>query len=217
MRFAWQTYFGSEEDRRRTELDIRLQSFYLCTDNYGAFQDANWKPEFWAPIRSAIERYSEQRRCKVLEIGAMNLTNSERLALVLRHLVAKPSYVPRYVTHNLLYLAVAHRQPIDIALPWFAYAAIDFLAHYIDPRMTVFEYGTGGSTLFFATRCKAVVSVEDDEQWLEKWPRNFEQCDKWKLRARCWTEGGLARRSFRGSRNQGGGLAARTLRSSRPG
>ena len=38
----------------------------------------------------------------------------------------------------------------------------------------------------------------------EKWPRNFEQCDKWKLRASCRAEGGPARRSFRWSRNQGG-------------
>jgi predicted O-methyltransferase YrrM len=88
--------------------------------------------------------------------------------------MAKPSFMLRYVTHNLLYLALAHRLPIDIALPWFAYAAIDFLEHYIDARMTVFEYGTGGSTLFFSARCKAVVSVEDNEEWLATLGRQVE-------------------------------------------
>ena len=96
----------------------------------------------------------------------MDLSNTQRTALLLRHLVKKPSYVPRYVKHNLLYLSLAHRLPIDLALPWFSYAAIDYLERYVDPQMTVFEYGSGGSTLFFATRCKAVVSVEDNHQWL---------------------------------------------------
>jgi putative transposase len=51
----------------------------------------------------------------------------------------------------------------------------------------------------------------------QKWPRNFERCDKWKLRAKWLAEEGWARRSFRWSRNQGGGRAARTRRSSRRG
>lgn len=30
-------------------------------------------------------------------------------------------------------------------------------------------------------------------QFLQKWPRNFEQCDKWKLRAKSLAEAGLAK------------------------
>jgi hypothetical protein len=68
--FDWRTSFDSEQDRPRAELDIRLQPFYSSVFNYEAFQDANWKPEFWAPIRSEIDTYSPQSRCQVLEIGA---------------------------------------------------------------------------------------------------------------------------------------------------
>jgi transposase len=37
----------------------------------------------------------------------------------------------------------------------------------------------------------------------QKWPRNFEQCDKWKLRAKSLAEEGWARRSFRWFKKSG--------------
>jgi len=33
------------------------------------------------------------------------------------------------------------------------------------PRKTVWEFGSGGSTLWFAKRAKSVVSIEDDPDW----------------------------------------------------
>ncbi len=76
----WQTCFGSEEESRRTELDRRLQAFYSSVDNYEAFREKNWKPEFWQPIRAAIETYAVQRGCKVLEIGAGRTSFAEYLS-----------------------------------------------------------------------------------------------------------------------------------------
>jgi SAM-dependent methyltransferase len=35
-------------------------------------------------------------------------------------------------------------------------------------EMTIFEYGSGGSTLFWASKVKQVVSVEHDPGWFEK-------------------------------------------------
>jgi hypothetical protein len=96
----------------------------------------------------------------------MNLTNIQRSRLLLKHLIAKPSYAPRYVRHNLLNLALARRTPLDLELPWFSYGAIDHLTTWLDGSQSVFEYGCGGSTLFFAKNCKSVFSVEDDMQWL---------------------------------------------------
>jgi hypothetical protein len=98
----------------------------------------------------------------------MNLTNSQRTALLLKHLSRKPSYALRYVKHNLLNLAWAHRIPLDLELPWFSYGAIDHLTTWLNRSLSVFEYGCGGSTLFFARHCKSVLSVEDDAQWLDK-------------------------------------------------
>jgi len=50
-------------------------------------------------------------------------------------------------------------------LPWLGFSVIRLLERYLQPGMRVFEYGSGGSTLFFA-RCGAnVVSVEHNPRW----------------------------------------------------
>lgn len=54
------------------------------------------------------------------------------------------------------------------ALPWYTYAAIDFLGDRINGGMAVFEYGSGNSTIWWATRVSRVVSCEHDEQWFAK-------------------------------------------------
>jgi predicted O-methyltransferase YrrM len=59
------------------------------------------------------------------------------------------------------------KQPLDLELPWFSYAAIDFLQSFLEPQMSVFEYGSGGSTLFFARRVRTVISTEDNATWFE--------------------------------------------------
>lgn len=53
-------------------------------------------------------------------------------------------------------------------LPWITYPAIDFLARRIRPEMTVFEYGSGGSTLWWASKVRKVVSCEHDARWHQK-------------------------------------------------
>jgi len=50
-------------------------------------------------------------------------------------------------------------------LPWYTYPAIEYLRQLDFSDKTVFEYGSGMSTIFWAGKAKRVVSVEDDEQW----------------------------------------------------
>jgi predicted O-methyltransferase YrrM len=50
-------------------------------------------------------------------------------------------------------------------LPWLNFPTIEFLKSYIKPEMTVFEYGSGFSTLFFARRAKLVNSIESSLDW----------------------------------------------------
>ncbi|MFL5945989.1 MAG: class I SAM-dependent methyltransferase [Gaiellaceae bacterium] len=57
------------------------------------------------------------------------------------------------------------RSPLEDATPWLNFRAIHWLASHIDETMRVFEYGSGGSTLFFAKRVHEVVSVEHDPAW----------------------------------------------------
>jgi hypothetical protein len=57
------------------------------------------------------------------------------------------------------------RNPLADKVPWIALSAIKFLDHILNKNMLVYEYGSGGSTLFFASRVKEVISTEHDQMW----------------------------------------------------
>ena len=52
-------------------------------------------------------------------------------------------------------------------LPWVSYRMVAFLEKILDADKIVFEYGSGGSTLFFAGRVGAIVSVEHDAHFFD--------------------------------------------------
>lgn len=54
---------------------------------------------------------------------------------------------------------------LDLQQPWITFLAMKWLEDRIHPRFSVLEYGSGGSTLFFASRCRHVVTVEHDPSW----------------------------------------------------
>lgn len=53
-------------------------------------------------------------------------------------------------------------------VPFLPFPARIWLESYLKPEMSVFEWGSGGSTLFFAKRVKALVSVEHDKGWYNR-------------------------------------------------
>lgn len=53
-------------------------------------------------------------------------------------------------------------------VPWYTYPAIEYLKQLDFSDRTVFEYGSGQSTRFWAAAASRVVSVEDDERWYER-------------------------------------------------
>jgi hypothetical protein len=57
------------------------------------------------------------------------------------------------------------RRPVDVELPWWSYGAIDWVGRFLRPTHRVFEYGSGGSSLFLARRAGSVLSVESDPEW----------------------------------------------------
>jgi hypothetical protein len=93
----------------------------------------------------------------------MHGTVPQKIGRVIGNLIAHPQYISRCVAHNL----INGKTPLDLEIPWFSYGAIDFLEEHVLPDMSVFEYGSGGSTLFFARRTRKVTSVEDNPQWFE--------------------------------------------------
>lgn len=53
------------------------------------------------------------------------------------------------------------------AVPWYTYPAIEYLKQFDFSASSVFEYGSGNSTMFWGQRAARVVSVEDEEAWYE--------------------------------------------------
>ncbi|MEF8723081.1 MAG: FkbM family methyltransferase [Candidatus Accumulibacter delftensis] len=51
-------------------------------------------------------------------------------------------------------------------IPWLTYPALDFLEPRISPSLSVFEYGCGHSTLWWAARVRQLVAVEHDSSWI---------------------------------------------------
>ncbi len=93
----------------------------------------------------------------------MHGTVPKKIGRVITNLLLHPQYISRCIAHNV----IKGKTPLDLELPWFPYAAIDFLDRFVEPHMTVCEYGSGGSTLFFARRVKSVFSIEDNPHWFE--------------------------------------------------
>ena len=58
--------------------------------------------------------------------------------------------------------------PLQLGLPWFSLTSIEFLDKWLTKSMDVFEYGSGGSTIFFANRCQSVVSIENNLFWFKE-------------------------------------------------
>ena len=58
-------------------------------------------------------------------------------------------------------------KPIDLKIPWINLGATNFLKQRLDKKSVVLEFGMG-STLFFASRCQNLVSIEHDKCWFHK-------------------------------------------------
>lgn len=69
------------------------------------------------------------------------------------------------------FAAFDQHQAVDVnnrPIPWVTYAFIDFIKIRLHKDLSIFEYGSGNSTLFYAQKVARVVSVEHDKAWFEK-------------------------------------------------
>lgn len=86
----------------------------------------------------------------------------------------------RYLTPLGWTRSSASRTPVDeqgAPIPWFSYASIFFLKDRLTKDMSVFEYGSGNSTLWFSQRVGEVVSLEHDVAWYERMKRSLEKLE----------------------------------------
>jgi hypothetical protein len=65
----------------------------------------------------------------------------------------------------------SQKYPLDLQLPWISVIAKNYIENFLSkrpsPDIKVFEYGSGGSSLFFLKYASRVISVEHDTQWFE--------------------------------------------------
>lgn len=84
-----------------------------------------------------------------------------RLNALLRAVRGDPGNL-RWISY---WLRHRHQSPVQLRLPWITFLAMEWLATRIQPGFSVLEYGSGGSTLFFASHCRQVLTVEHDSSW----------------------------------------------------
>ncbi|HAS42753.1 MAG TPA: FkbM family methyltransferase [Microscillaceae bacterium] len=68
------------------------------------------------------------------------------------------------------FLSFRKKQSIDKnaqPIPWLTYAFINFLEPRLSQKFNLFEFGSGNSTLWYASRVAQVHSVEHDKAWLD--------------------------------------------------
>jgi len=86
---------------------------------------------------------------------------ASRALRLLGNLLSHPGHAVRYART----LPLWKRMPIDLELPWISFGAIDYLERFVGPTQDVFEFGSGGSSIFLAKRARSVHSVENDRRW----------------------------------------------------
>lgn len=68
------------------------------------------------------------------------------------------------------YKSFETKQSIDAEgqpIPWYTYPFIRFLGPRLHTDLTVFEYGSGNSTQWYAPKVKHITAVEHDAEWVK--------------------------------------------------
>lgn len=60
------------------------------------------------------------------------------------------------------------RSPLTDGEPWITISALQFIREQDLSTETVFEWGSGGSTVFLAEHARTVVTIEHNSEWLSK-------------------------------------------------
>jgi radical SAM protein with 4Fe4S-binding SPASM domain len=68
-------------------------------------------------------------------------------------------------------------------IPWYTYPAIEYLKQLDFSEKSIYEFGCGNSSLFWAKRAKSVISVDENEDWYASRLKNKPQNLNLKLRA----------------------------------
>lgn len=81
-------------------------------------------------------------------------------------------------------LATMGRGTMSLRLPWLPFRLIEELASVVTPGTTVFEFGGGGSTVWFLDHGARVITIEDNEGWAARLRDSIGHVDSWTLLSR---------------------------------
>jgi hypothetical protein len=88
-----------------------------------------------------------------------------KVATRLGGLVTMLAKDPGQVQYLPAWREALRRPTVESRLPWLPFRVIDRLQDHLVAGSRVFEFGGGGSTLWFADRGAQVVTVEHDDEW----------------------------------------------------
>lgn len=118
---------------------------------------------------------------KAIKNSFLNTEEKILLRLQDNEYLKKNNFGRSYLQEKGWLISAAKQEIIDLEgrpLPWITYPAIHFLQDRLFNSLTLFEYGSGNSTLYFSDKVKHVTSVEHDYLWYEKvkksLPKNVE-------------------------------------------
>ena len=94
-------------------------------------------------------------------------------------------YICIHPNHIFLIQKYSKRVPgitLENKIPWLTFLSVEWLEKNLNKNMMIFEWGSGGSTFFFSTRTKKVISIEHDKEWYKNvsekiTEHNIQNCD----------------------------------------
>lgn len=96
----------------------------------------------------------------------LNILN--RLRPDMRKQLISFSYLSRYYGQ---FNSIKKNESVDSSnnpIPWITYPAIEYLGNLDFSEETIFEIGSGNSTIWLSERSKKIISLEEDKAWFEK-------------------------------------------------
>jgi hypothetical protein len=86
-----------------------------------------------------------------------------RIARVFYYLAVRPQDALSYFRYG----AFNAKTPLELGFPWWSFGAVKYLGERLKADQDVFEFGSGGSTIYIGSRVRSVTCVEDERQWVD--------------------------------------------------
>ena len=99
-----------------------------------------------------------------------------------KYLLQKPYAIKFYYPWLKMIMLNTERTITKNQIPWIPFEARVWLDKFLDKKMRIFEWGSGGSTLYIAPKVKKITSVEHDKEWYQRVSqllrlKNISNCD----------------------------------------